>query len=330
MPSLSELRQDLVTGAWIVVATGRAKRPDDFKSKIIQKPNGNDESCFFCDMAKLTKPILVYEKSEGDWTLAVIPNKYPAFDYSRKLDRRTEGPFSVVNGVGYHEVIITRDHAKHIALMSTAQVMEIINAYQDRYLNLMNKRFVDYISIFHNHGAAAGASVSHPHSQLIAMPVIDPDVYRSLNGSANYWHQNKACVHCVMIDWEREDRKRIVFENKDFIAFCPFASRSAFEARIYPKFHAPYFERITPESKIQLAEALRIVLAKVNAGLDNPPYNFFLHTAPCDGKDYPHYHWHFEIMPKTSIWAGFELSTGIEISTIEPEKAAEFLREQKV
>ncbi|MBU4339211.1 galactose-1-phosphate uridylyltransferase [Patescibacteria group bacterium] len=328
--SLSELRQDLVTGAWIVVATGRAKRPDDFKNKKEQKPDENLADCFFCDAAKMAKPVLVYEKSEGDWTLAVIPNKYPAFDYSRKLDRRTEGPFSVVNGVGYHEVIITRDHAKHIALMSTTQVMEIVNAYQDRYLNLMNKRFVDYISIFHNHGKEAGASVSHPHSQLIAMPVIDPDVYRSLNGSDNYWHQNKECVHCVMINWEKENKKRIIFENKDFIAFCPFASRSAFEARIYPKFHAPYFERITPASKIQLAEALRIVLAKINIGLDNPPYNFFLHTAPCDGKDYPHYHWHFEIMPKTSIWAGFELSTGIEISTIEPEKAAEFLREQEI
>ncbi|MDP3057281.1 MAG: galactose-1-phosphate uridylyltransferase [bacterium] len=330
MSSLSEIRQDLVSGAWVVIATGRAKRPDDFKNKKDQKPNENGGECFFCDMSKQAKPVLVYEKSKGDWTVAVVPNKYPAFDYSKKLDRRTEGPFSVVNGVGYHEVIITRDHAKHIALMSTVQVMEIINAYQERYLNLMNKRFVDYISIFHNHGKEAGASVNHPHSQLIAMPVIDPDVYRSLNGSDNYWHQNKECVHCVMIDWEKENKKRVIFENKDFIAFCPFASRSAFEARIYPKFHAPYFERITPAGKIQLAEALRIVLAKINIGLDNPPYNFFLHTAPCDGKDYPHYHWHFEIMPKTSIWAGFELSTGIEISTIEPEKAAEFLREQKV
>lgn len=330
MPSLSELRQDLVSGAWVVIATSRAKRPDDFKTKTIQKPKDSLEKCFFCDAVKSAKPIMVYEKSEGDWSLAVIPNKYPAFDHSTKLDRRMEGPFSVVNGVGYHEVIITRDHDKHIALMATAQVMEIINAYQERYVNLMNKRFVDYISIFHNHGKEAGASISHPHSQLIAMPVIDPDVYRSLKGSENYWHQNKKCVHCVMIEWEREDKKRIVFENEDFIAFCPFASRSAFEVRIYPKFHAPYFERITPESKIRLAESLRIVLAKIYSGLDNPPYNFFLHTAPCDGKDYPHYHWHFEIMPKTSIWAGFELGTGIEISTIEPEKAAEFLREQKV
>lgn len=327
--SSSELRQDLVSGAWVVIATSRAKRPDDFKSKIAPKLNDNHEDCFFCDTTKLPEPVLSYEKSAGDWSLVVVPNKYPAFDYTTKLDRRTEGPYSMVNGVGFHEVIITRDHAKHIALMSTAQVMEIVNAYQDRYLNLMNKRFVDYISIFHNHGKEAGASVNHPHSQLIAMPVIDPDVWRSLNGSENYWNHNKKCVHCVMVDWEKEEKKRIVFENKDFIAFCPFASRTAFEVSIYPKFHAPYFERITPESKIQLAEALRAVLGKIYSGLSNPPYNFFLHTAPCNGKDYPHYHWHFEIMPRTSIWAGFELGTGIEISAIEPEKAAGFLREQK-
>jgi UDPglucose--hexose-1-phosphate uridylyltransferase len=328
--SLSELRQDIVTGAWVVVATSRAKRPDDFKSKVPQAPSGGEKDCFFCDREKQAPAILVYEKSPGDWSLVVIPNKYPAFDFSRTLDRRMEGPYAVVNGVGHHEVIITRDHYNHIALMTTPQVMEVINAYQERYLDLMNKKFVDYISIFHNHGREAGASLNHPHSQLIAMPVIDPDVYRSLNGSDNYWRKNKKCVHCVMIDWEQEDKKRIIFENKDFIAFCPFVSRSAFEVRIYPKFHAPYFERITPESKIQLAEALRISLAKINIGLNNPPYNFFLHTAPCDGKDYPHYHWHFEIMPKTAIWAGFELSTGIEISTIEPEKAAEFLRAQEV
>lgn len=328
--SFSELRQDIVTGAWVVVATSRAKRPDDFRRKAIDKPSENKDGCIFCDRSKQAKPLLVYEKSEKDWSLVVIPNKYPAFDYSATLNKRTEGPFAIVTGVGYHEVIITRDHEKHIALMTTPQVMEIMNAYQERYLNLMNKRFVDYISIFHNHGREAGASLVHPHSQLIAMPVIDPDVYRSLNGSDNYWHKNKKCVHCVMIEWEKEDKKRLIFENKDFIAFCPFVSRAAFEVRIYPKYHAPYFERITPESKIQLAEALRISLAKINIGLDNPPYNFFLHTAPCDGKDYPHYHWHFEILPKTSIWAGFELSTGIEISTIEPEKAAEFLREQDV
>jgi UDPglucose--hexose-1-phosphate uridylyltransferase len=328
---LSELRRDLVTGAWVVIATNRAKRPDDFKNKIHHEDDlDNGEGCPFCDLSKQAEPVLFYGNSKTDWKLAVVPNKYPAFDFSRKLDRRSEGPFSVVNGVGFHEVIVTRDHNLSIARMDKKQVLEIINAYQERYLNLMNKRFVDYISIFHNHGKDAGASVKHPHSQLIAMPVVDPDVWRSIKGSAEYYRKNNRCVHCLMIEWEKEDGKRIIYENDDFVAFCPFVSRTAFEVRIFPKFHSPYFERIDEESKAKLAEILKICLVKICKGLNNPSYNFFLHTAPCDSKDYPHYHWHFEILPKTSIWAGFELGTGIEISTIAPEKAAEFLREQKV
>lgn len=328
--SLSELRQDPVTGAWVVIATGRGKRPEQFKNSQAPKTPDNQKDCPFCNPAKEHIPVLEYKDKKGDWTVMAVPNKYPAFDFSRELNHREEGPFSVVNGVGFHEVIITRDHNLNIAQMEVGKVAELINAYQERYLKLMNRRFVDYISIFHNHGREAGASMKHPHSQLIAMPVIDPDVWRSIKGSADYWHKNKECVHCIMLAWEREDGKRIIFENDDFIALCPFVSRAAFEVRIYPKKHSPYFERIGATSKAQLAEILKVSLAKIYKGLDNPPYNFFLHTAPCDGKDYPHYHWHFEIMPKTSIWAGFELGTGIEISTIEPEKAAEFLREQKI
>ncbi len=328
--SLSELRQDPVTGAWVVIATGRGKRPDEFKNKKPPEISDDPKDCPFCNIAKEQSLSLEYKDAKGNWILAVVPNKYPAVDFSRELNRREIGPFSVVNGVGFHEVVISRDHNLSIAQMDTARVVEIINAYQERYLRLMNRRFVDYISIFHNHGAAAGASMKHPHSQLIAMPVIDPDVWRSIKGSEDYWHKNKECVHCTLIDWERKDGKRIIFENDGFVAFCPFVSRAAFEVRIYPKKHSPYFERIDGKSKAELAEALKASLAKIYTGLNNPPYNFFLHTAPCDGKDYPHYHWHFEIMPKTAIWAGFELGTGIEISTIEPEKAAEFLRSQKV
>lgn len=326
--SSSELRQDIATGAWVVIATGRAKRPDDFKNKKKPEISDDPKDCPFCNLSKQENPVLLYKDPKGDWTVASVPNKFPAFDFSKKLDRRTEGPFSVVNGTGFHEVIITRGHDVSFAQMSKEQVVEVINAYQERYLNLMNKRFVDYISIFHNHGAEAGASIQHPHSQLIAMPVVDPDVWRSIKGSAEYFHKNKKCVHCVMIDWEKDDKKRIIYENDDFIAFCPFVSRVAFEVRIFPKFHSPYFERIDDETKTHLAEILKACLAKIHKGLNNPPLNFFLHTAPCDSKDYPHYHWHFEILPKTAIWAGFELGTGIEISTIEPERAAEFLRKQ--
>jgi UDPglucose--hexose-1-phosphate uridylyltransferase len=156
--------------------------------------------------------------------------------------------------------------------------------------------------------------------------VISPYVRGELDGAEKYYQSNKHCVYCAMAEWEMENRKRIVFENDDFLAFCPYASRAAFEIWIMPKKHKPYFERMGVEEKIKAAEALKISIEKIYKALNDPAYNFYIHTSPCDGKDYPHYHWHIEILPRTSVWAGFELSTGIEISTIEPEVAAEHLR----
>jgi UDPglucose--hexose-1-phosphate uridylyltransferase len=234
-----------------------------------------------------------------------------------------------MDGVGFHEVVVTKDHKKQIALFSVDQVKEVITAYQERYLDLMNENFVNYISIFHNQGKEAGASICHPHSQIIAIPLIDHDLESSLKGSQNYFEKTGKCVHCTMLESDLMDKRRIVFENDEFVVLVPFASRIAFETRVYPKNHLAYFERMTESQKDYFAEALKEALSRLYKALNDPPYNFFIHTAPCDGKNYDHYHWHLEIMPKTQIWAGFELGAGIEISTIEPETAAEFLRKQK-
>ena len=331
--SVSQLRQDTVTGDWVVIATGRGKRPDDFKEKEPATPEGESDikKCLFCDPEKTgqEKDVLIYKTSEGEWTLRVFPNKYPAFSrpIGGKVSFQEEGPYFWMDGIGYHEVIVTRDHFEHIGKMDPLKVAEILDAYQTRYLDLMNKKSVRYIEIFHNHGKKAGASIAHPHSQLAAIPVVSPYIELELRGSELYHQANKACVFCTMIEWELEKKKRIIFENDTFIAFCPFASRSAFEVWVMPKKHNPYFERCDDEMKVAGGEALREAIRKISQVLGEPAYNFYLHTAPCDGKDYPHYHWHIEILPKTSTWAGFELSTGIEISTIEPESAAEYLRE---
>ena len=328
----SELRQDLVSGTWVVIATGRAKRPETFIKEKREKSKESPRKCPFC---KLGSPeevgdTLIYKKSNNDWSLRVIPNKFPAFVHSGELNKKERGPYSLIDGIGFHEVVITRDHYRQIAQFNVPEIAEVVDAYQERYIALMNKKFVNYVSLFHNHGKEAGASVAHPHSQLIAMPVIDPDINRSLIGSANYFKANHKCVHCVMIEWEIKTKKRIIFENKDFVVLCPFVPRCAFEVRVYPKEHQSYFERINEKEKMNFAEALQIALVKIFKGLNDPSYNFFIHTAPCNGQAYDHYHWHLEILPKTSIWAGFELGTGIEISTIEPEKAAEYLRSIRI
>lgn len=337
--NLSELRFDLESKDWVMIATDRAKKPKDFKleEKKAAK-NGKKEAkqkCPFCSLGIENMPVLIFSQGKKierpellpkDWTLMVIPNKFPAVAPGEKLRERAEGPYSLMDGIGFHEVVVTRDHLRDMSQCSVEEIKEVLDAYQERYLELMNEKFVNYVSIFHNHGQPAGATLVHPHSQIMAIPVTDPDIQKSLIGSKRYYDFHQKCLHCEMLKWDKETGERIVFENNDFIALCPFASRMAFHVRIYPKKHLSYFERVKEEQKIALAEAFQAVLLRLRKTLGDLAYNFFLRTSPCDGKDYSYYHWHFEILPRTSIQAGFELGAGIEISTIEPEKAAELLR----
>lgn len=333
----SELRFDRVSGDWVVIATGRARRPETFKKEGKKESLTSPDKCPFCQIQKQGEPTLVFTEGKEfsgkgvpeNWTTAVIPNKYPAFLPYPKLEERREGPYyKRMNAVGFHEVVITRDHEKSLGQFSLKQVREVIDVYHQRYLDLMDKKFVNHISIFHNHGKEAGASICHPHSQIITTPLIDIDLKKALSNSGHYYEKDRKCIYCQMNKWELKERKRIVFENNNFMAFCPFASKSAFQVIISPKPHLSYFERIDEEQKADLAEAFQKVMKKIYRGLSDPAYNFYLHTAPCDGQDHPHYHWHWTIRPKTSTWAGFEIGFGMEISTIAPEEAAQYLRKQ--
>lgn len=336
----SELRQDLISKDWVVIATGRSKKPKLFKREKRKKIKISKKICPFCNIETQEKPILIYSKGKiikewkeipKGWTTTVIPNKFPALLPNKKLEKNIEGNlYQTMNAIGFCELVITRDHEKSLALLPIWQVKEVIDAYQKRYLGLMKKPYVAYISIFHNHGAEAGASQPHPHSQIITTPLIDVDLERALENSESYYKKTKKCLYCQMNQWEKSAKKRIIFENKDFLVIAPFASKSAFEFILSPKKHLPYFEKITEREKWGLAEAFRVSLKKLYKGLSDPPYNFYLHTAPCDGKKYPYYHWHFTFFPKTAIWAGFEMGVRMEISTIEPEMAAEYLRKQKI
>ncbi|HDZ54406.1 MAG TPA: DUF4931 domain-containing protein [Candidatus Nealsonbacteria bacterium] len=347
----SELRLDLVSRDWVVIATGRARRLETFKQERRKKETIPKSRCPFCQIHTQEIPTVIFsnsrkvfppnEKLENlaplgirkfltGWTTISIPNKYPAFIPSPEFDEKIEGNiYQTMNAVGFHEVVITRDHEKQLAQFSISQVKETIDVYQQRYLELMKEKFVSYVSIFHNHGIEAGATIVHPHSQIVTIPLIDVDLKRSLVNSKKYFKVHKKCIYCQMVQWEIKIKKRIIFENEDFLVICPFASKSAFEVIISPKKHHSYFERITEKEKQQLAEAFKIALNKLYKALNDPAYNFYLHTAPCDGKNYDYYHWHWTILPKTSTWAGFEMGAKIEISTIEPERAAEYLRRQR-
>ena len=333
----SELRYDPVSQDWVVIATGRARRPESFKTEKRVGWKDSEKNCPFERMEAEEQPTLAFFQGkkmalrEGryvpkKWTTLALHNKFPAFMPYDSLEERVLGPYKTMNGVGYHEVILTKDHTKDIPEFSVGEVKETIDVYQERYLDLMNEQFINYIAIFRNKGPGAGASIAHPHSQIVAIPTTDTDIQRSIRGSLHFWEVHKSCVHCAMLKWDIKDKQRIVFENDCFVVVCSFAARVAFETRIFPKKHSAYFERVEDHEKECLAEAFLVALKKLKGALHDPDYNYFLHTAPADGKNYDHYHWHWEILPKTSTWAGFELGTGIQISTIEPEKAAAFLR----
>jgi len=339
--NVSELRQDLVSGDWMVVASGRAKRPHMFANCGRQKFNQSIKDCPFEDPQATGhgEPVLIYYK-EGkkvrngkklvkDWTVQVIKNKFPALGPGNCSQKYKEGPYTVMDGAGFHEIIISRDHKKHLALMDINAIAEVIRAYQDRYLSLKEHSFINYVFIFHNHGIEAGATIFHPHSQLLALPILPADIKRSLSGAKEYYDKHHKCVHCQMIKWEKEE-KRCIFQNEHFIVFSPFVPRVNFEIRIYPRKHQAYFEKMTDTERKYFAEALHQALARLYKGLKDPAYNFFIHTAPCDGKNYDYYHWHLEILPKTNTWAGIELGTGVEVINVKPEEVAKFLRSQKV
>jgi len=336
----SELRFDLISRDWVVIATGRARRPETFKKEKKKKQEVPKKDCPFCQIHTQAKPTLIFSHGKEVpfttwkdiskvWTIIVIPNRYPAFSPHPHLDKKVEGGlYQKINAVGFHEVVVTRDHKKQMAQFSIEEIKEVFDTYQKRYLDMMNEKFVNHISMFHNHGPGAGASIFHPHSQIVTTPLIDVDLKNALLNAQLYSKEKRQCIYCRMNQWESKVKKRVVFENEEFLVVCPFASKTAFQVIVSPKKHLSYFEQIREKEKWQLSEAFQIALNKIYKGLNDPDYNFYLHTAPCDGKTHNYYHWHWTILPKTSISAGFEIGTRMEISTIEPEKAAEYLRKQ--
>jgi len=324
MKKETELRYDLLTDDWVVVAPGRAKR---FREK---NPLG---VCPFCEIESQREPALVYsngvKKDSEDlknWTTVVIPNKYPVCNPYQNPKKEKENEFRLkIKSPGFHELVITRDHSKPMALLPLGKIKEVFDCYKDRLTEYKKYDFVKQVVVFHNHGSDAAASQPHPHSQILTMPLIDKEFEIILNNSEKYFKKNKKCLQCEIINLEKKNKERIVFENKDFIAYCPFAPKFLFEVIITPKKHNPDFTEIKDSEKQSLAEAFKHILLKLYKKLDNPSYNFYLHTAPY-GKKYPHFHYYWKIFPRLSPLAGFELGANMEILTMLPEDQAKFLR----
>jgi UDPglucose--hexose-1-phosphate uridylyltransferase len=261
----------------------------------------------------------------------VVPNKFPALGIEGNLDRQAEGMFDKMNGIGAHEVIIeTPDHSATLATLPAKRIEDVLWTFRDRILDLKKDRRFKYILIFKNHGEAAGASLEHSHSQLIALPITPINVNEELDGAKQYFIYKERCVFCDVIRQESEAGSRVVAENEDFITLAPYAPRFPFETWILPKRHESAFENSSSPMFQNLAKALKTLLMKADRVLDNPPYNLVIHSSPAQDPSNDYYHWHLEFMPKLTKPAGFEWGTGFYINPTPPEEAAKFLREAKI
>ena len=333
---MPELRKDPITQEWVVVATERARRPSDFTHLTIAEPDKPEYSptCPFCPgKEQLTPPeILAFrdgrEPNRPDWWVRVVPNKFPALAIEGDLNKRGVGMYDMMAGVGAHEVIIeTPKHNQDPSQLSVNQMAEVLWAYRERYLDLRKDTRFKYILIFRNNGKVAGASLEHPHSQIIATPMIPIDVVNELEGATRYYQFRDRCIWCDMVQQEMSQGTRVVNATEHFLAFEPFASKFPFETWLLPKTHQASFAAMSRERMVEFAELLQDALGRISRCLNSPPYNFALHTAPCDREDSDVFHWHLVIMPRLTIAAGFEMGTGIYINVTSPEDAAKYLRE---
>jgi UDPglucose--hexose-1-phosphate uridylyltransferase len=332
---MPDLRKDPIVGRWVIVAKSRAKRPHDFESTPHLR---HGQYCPFCEGNEEATPheILAYrnpgsQRDREGWRVRVVPNKFPALEIEGDLNKRGDGIYDMMRGVGAHEVII--ESPKHI--VSTSQLTEeelrdVLWVYRDRLIDLKKDPRLVYGMIFKNVGAAAGASLEHTHSQLIVTPIVPINVWEEMSGSLEFYNYRGRCVYCDMIHQELATEKRIVLDTPGFVAFCPFASRFPFETWVLPKTHSSHYEYLQKSAADELAGVMRRVIAKIEAALDRPAYNYILHTAPFDTQELGHYHWHIEIMPSLTKAAGFEWGTGFYINPVPPEEAAAFLREVEV
>jgi UDPglucose--hexose-1-phosphate uridylyltransferase len=330
---MPELRKDPIVGRWVIISTDRARRPSELAGPPASAPKPG-VFCPFCPGAESKTPHEVLAYRDGPpqpngpgWNLRVIPNKYPALKIEGNLDKQGEGLYDKMNGIGAHEVVIeTPRHEFQLADLDEPQVERVFTAYRDRMLDLKRDVRFRCVMVFKNHGASAGASLEHSHSQLIALPVVPITVAEEMRGARHYYEYKERCIFCDIVRHEISDGRRVIYENKGFVVLAPFAPKLPFETWIVPKTHHASFEETERVAFRELANAVRTALRKLRAALDNPPYNFMLHTAPFAEKDAPHYHWHVEIMPTLTQVAGFEWGSGFYINPTPPEDAAAFLR----
>jgi UDPglucose--hexose-1-phosphate uridylyltransferase len=325
-----EIRHNVVTREWVIVATERARRPEQFAEPTLRRPPPAPyvPECPFCPGNEhLTPPERFRIGSDSAWHVRVVANKFAALDASGQLTRNIEGLKRRIAGVGIHDVIIeTPDHSRTLALLSESHLEQVIHAYHRRYEAVTADPRIAHATLFKNHGERAGTSLEHPHSQIVGTPIIPPQVRDRMENALRFYDETGECIVCSVLADELGDQTRIVAEGTDFVAFIPYAALTPFHLWIYPRRHAASFTEATNSELADLARLLRTVLRKLYFGLENPDYNLSVRTPPREACGLRYYHWYVTIVPRVTRTAGFEIGSGMFINVALPEESADFLR----
>jgi len=326
-----QLRQDLTSGDWVLFSPKINAKPHQFRTftKIQRVPKSQ---CIFENPKKASGGgILASYPDLRNWRVQVVPNKYPVIlNKKEEAKIRKNGPYSFMEGYGHHELIITKDHDINLPKLPTADANMLFNAFKERYKEIAKDKNTDYISIFQNWGPKTGASIYHPHYQILSTPIVPPLSARSLANAKKFEREHKKCVYCYKIEIAKKN-KRVIHEDKLSIAFAPYAPKEPFEFTVFPKAHSPYFEDASESEIYSVVKNLQKGLLKLEKVAKNVNYNFYIHTAPSkDKKNHAFYHWHIqviprEITPRLGITGGFEVTTGVEINSVLPEDAVKVL-----
>jgi UDPglucose--hexose-1-phosphate uridylyltransferase len=334
--TMSEIRQDATTEEWVIIARDRAKRPQEFvRQQTRPELRSLLPSCPFCpgNESKTPPETILYENpGNQNWRVRIFANKFPALTPKGSTMRtEEEGFFLGMDGIGVHEVVVeTPVHNRPLALMEDREVEDVLRAYQERYKALSRMPFVKLIIIFKNYGQSAGTSLEHPHSQLVATPVVPRHIRMKYEVAIRHYDDTGRCLHSDLADYELRIGKRVVMKTEKFLAFHPFASFRPFETWIVPNTQQACFGDVSPEDLENLAHILRMTLFKLYRGLNDPDFNYVIDTAPVEDKSKNYFLWHLRIIPRLTELAGFEIGSGIYINTAVPEETAQFIRELKV
>ncbi len=327
---MAEFRRDPVDGRWVIIATERRKRFVGFHTEPYPE---SGERCPFCagNEALTPKEIFAFRepgslKDGPGWRVRVIPNREPILKVETEFEREGVGAYDKISGLGAHEIIVEcPEHSQAYSQLSLKNLTEIYLAYRERMIDLRKDQRLKYVLIFKNYGRTAGAMMDHPHSQLIALPILPKQINEELRGAKEYYQYKERCIFCDIVRQELEDRDRLVFENREFLVISPWAPIFPFELWVVPKAHRPAFAPSSDELVGLLAEAVKSTMVKLDQVLQHPHFNLILHSAPFGEENLEYYHWHLEIMPRLTQVAGFEYGSGFYINPVSPEEATSWL-----